>query len=168
MADVPAQPLTPEAARAVVACRRLTIPASALVLGLGGLIPFFASASVFAFGPPQLAGPGLLWLITYAAAVLSFLGGVRWGAEITRTDHPGWRTLLGSVLPALIACGLLAAPFATPEWQLSGFLLAYLGCWLWDVRSGLLPAWYERLRTLLTLGAAIALGVALEHALSVA
>ena len=50
---------------------------------------------------------------------------------------------------------------------LSGFILAFLVCWLWDVRSGGLPPWYEKLRTLLTLGAVVALGVALEHALSV-
>lgn len=155
------------AERCVEPAPRLTIPAPAWVLGLGGLIPFVVAAGAFAYGPPRLAGPALLALVTYAAAVLSFLGGVRWGAEILHTDRPAWFTLLGSVLPALVGWALLAAPFATPEWQLSGFLAAFLGCWLWDLRSGLLPPWYERLRTLLTLGAVVCIGVALEKALSV-
>jgi hypothetical protein len=146
---------------------RITIPAPAWVLGLSGLIPFFVAAGAYAFGPPRLAGPALLALVTYAAAILSFLGGARWGAEILRTNCPGWLTLAGSVLPSLVAWGLLAAPFATPQWQLSGFLAAFLAAWLWDVRSVHLPPWYERLRTMLTLGAVVALGVALEHALSV-
>ena len=74
--------------------------------------------------------------------------------------------MTGAVLPALVGWGLLAAPFATPGWQLSGFILAFLGCWLWDLRSGQIPPWYERIRTLLTFGVVIALGVALEKSLS--
>jgi hypothetical protein len=146
---------------------RITIPAPAWVLGAAGLIPFFAAAGVFAFGPPVYAGPALLALITYSAAILSFLGGVRWGVEILRTDKPRWIALIGSNVPPLLAWGLLAAPFATPEWQLSGFLACFLGQWLWDQTSASLPPWYARLRTLLTFGAAAALGVALEHALRV-
>jgi hypothetical protein len=159
--------MTDETARIVEPCPRMTVPPPAWALGLGGLIPFAVSAGVFGFGEARLAGPALLSLVTYSAAILSFLGGARWGAEIMRTDRPDTFTMVGSVLPALVAWGLLAAPFATPAWQLSGFILAFLVCWLWDVRSGGLPPWYEKLRTLLTLGAVVALGVALEHALSV-
>lgn len=147
---------------------RITVPAPAWVLGAAGLVPFFAGALVYAFGPPVYAGPALLALLTYAAVILSFLGGVRWGVEVMRTDRPRWIAMIGSNLPPLMAWGLLAAPFATPQWQLSGFLVGYLAQWLWDQTSPSLPPWYARLRTLLTFGAAVALGVALEQALSVA
>ena len=151
--------------REVEPAPRISTPAPAWTLGALGLIPFAAASGVYALGEPRYGGPALLALVTYAAAILSFLGGVRWGAEILRTDRPRWLTLGASNVAPLIGWGLLAAPFATAPLQLSGFIAAFLGQWLWDQSSSHLPPWYARLRTLLTLGACLALGVALERAL---
>lgn len=141
------------------------IPRPALTLGLAGLIPFGAAAGMFAFGPPALAGPALLALLGYAATVLSFLGGARWGLEIGR-ETPRMTVLAGSTAPALAAWGLLVAPRLDAVQQLSGFIAAFILQWIWDARALDTPPWYSRLRTLLTLGAAVAMAVALEQAMS--
>ena len=123
------------------------------------------AAGVYAFGDPQLRGPALLTLLGYSAAVLSFLGGVRWGVEIALRRQPRWIVLGAAVLPSLTAWGLLAGSALRTEHQLGGFLAAFLLQWAWDSRAVSPPAWYPRLRTLLTLGAVLALAVALEATL---
>ncbi|MBC6980143.1 DUF3429 domain-containing protein [Caulobacter sp. 17J80-11] len=141
-------------------------PAIALVLGWLALLPFPIAAGVYAMGAPNLAGPALLTLLTYSTAVLSFLGGVRCGAEITR-EQPRWSGLALAAAPPLVGWALLALPFLTAPWQLGGFTVAFLLQWASEVHAPLdTPAWYRRLRTPLTLGAAIALAVALEQAIS--
>ena len=143
-------------------------PNSAAGLGALGLIPLFAASGAFAFGPPSLAGVALLTLTAYSAAVLSFLGGIRWGVEIALFRQPRWSVLAVSNLAPIVAWLLVAAPGAIgiSEGQaLGGFILAFLLQWAWDSRSISPPAWYPRLRTLLTLGAVLALAVALEATL---
>ena len=139
-----------------------TPPAPALILGLLGLLPFFAGAGVYAFGSPELGGPGLLTLLTWSAAVLSFLGGTRWGVEIAENPDPRWSVLTLSVLPPLAAWLLLAAaPLAQTERQLGGFIAAFALQWLWDSRAKDPPRWYGGLRTFLTAGAVVSLVLAL-------
>ena len=143
-------------------------PAAAAALGALGLIPFALGAGLFGYGPEGLRGPALLTLLAYSAAILSFLGGVRWGVEIAIHRKPRWGVLAASNLPPLAAWLLLAAGggFGLTEVQaLGGFLLAFLLQWAWDSRSNTLPAWYPRLRTLLTLGAVLALAVAIQASL---
>lgn len=140
-------------------------PAPPLTFGWLGLLPFPMAAGLYALGG-RLAGPALLALLTYAAAVLSFLGGVRWGVEIVR-EQPRWRKLAVAAAPPLAAWALLALPFLTAPWQLGGFIAAYLLLWLADAQApDEAPPWYRRLRTPLTLGAVVALAVALEQAMS--
>ena len=142
-------------------------PAAALVLGLLGLIPFFAGAGVYAWGPPNLGGPGLLTLLAWSAATLSFLGGARWGVEIAARPEPRWSVLAASILPPAAAWLLLAAaPLAYTERQLGGFLAAFVLQWLWDLTAKDPPRWYGRLRTVLTAGAVLALTLALWKTLA--
>ncbi len=123
------------------------------------------AAGVYGYGAPALRGPALLTLLTYSAAVLSYLGGVRWGVEIALRRQPRWIVLGAAVLPSIAAWALLAGSTLTAELQLGGFLAAFLLQWAWDSRAVSPPAWYPRLRTLLTLGAVLALAVALEATL---
>lgn len=140
------------------------IPRPALLLGLGGLIPFAAGAAI-SFAPnAELARHGLMALTFYAAVILSFLGGVRWGALIAapalesgQQDLP-WSGMILSVMPSLVAWpALLLRPAPALILLLAGFLIQF---WL-DViaaREGRLPRWYGlRLRTLLSAGAITAL-----------
>lgn len=131
------------------------------LVGLAGLVPVFGSAAVFAFGPPQLAGPGLLSLMALAAATLSFLGGVRWGYEMS-APRPHGAVMVLACLPAAAAWALLALPITDTRIQIGGFIAAYAVQGLWD-QAGV-PAWYRRLRGLTTLGVLAALGLALWKA----
>ncbi|MEO1038827.1 MAG: DUF3429 domain-containing protein [Pseudomonadota bacterium] len=146
-------------------------PASALILGFGGLIPFFAGpVGLMIGGPAAIQAANALPI--YAAVILSFLAGGRWAGELMlRGDAPrtgvlvlaislalaGWIAVILQVWngPALPFNGELAG------WGvlISGFLIQYL----WDraaVRDGALPAWYLPLRLLLTLGAVASLAAA--------
>jgi hypothetical protein len=138
-------------------------------LGVAGLIPFWAAALAFAFGPPQLAGPALLTLLAYSAAILSFLGGTRWGMEIAVHRPPRASVLVLSNLPALAAWLLLAAGggFGLTEVQaLGGLLLAFVAQGLWDARASDAPHWHRGLRVWLTVGACGALATAVGAALT--
>lgn len=135
------------------------IPASALALGLLGLVPFVAGALSQWVALPMLEPQtGLKLVIVYGAIILSFLGGIRWGTAIGPYDAHRQGTefsmsVLGSLaglaavfLPAIPGLALLAA----------GFLMQGL----WDVTSvdaGRLPGWFGRLRMLLTAGAVVSL-----------
>jgi hypothetical protein len=137
---------------------------TAWALGLLGLIPFAAGAIVFGYGQPLWRGPALLGLLAYATAILSFLGGVRWGCEMNaRAASP--LALTGSNLAPIAGFALLAAPGLTAAWQIGGFVLAFVLQWLWDLQLRGAPPWWPRLRTALTAGVCVCLAVALEAAL---
>ena len=56
-------------------------------LGLAGLIPFWSLAIAKAAGVPLPPGAMDFLLATYAATILSFLGGIRWGAVLRAPDQ---------------------------------------------------------------------------------
>ena len=136
---------------------RRRIPTPALVLGLGGLVPF-AAAGIAAWLPHAgLAAIGLAALGAYGAVILSFLGGVRWGVELfDEAALTRWTPLALSVLPSLVAWAALLAP---PVPGLALLAAGLIGQYALDraaVGDGTLPPWYGRLRTILTAGAAAA------------
>lgn len=135
------------------------IPASALALGLAGLIPFVAGTLALwvplPFIPPAL---GLKLVISYGVIILSFLGGIRWGTAIGPYDS-GRMSLefSASVLGSLAG---LAAIFLPPVPALTLLVSGFLMQALWDVtsvESGRLPGWFGKLRMLLTAGAVVSL-----------
>jgi len=122
-------------------------------LGIAGLIPFI----VFAF-------PGTIFItdievvsasaiVSYAAVILSFLAGARWGAELAvRPDASGHMTLIASMFPPILAWIALLVVFSWHERLgleiLFGGLLVQF---LWDFfASSPLPRWYPKLRLLLS------------------
>lgn len=125
-------------------------------LALAGLIPFTGCATMVAAGGPN-TDAWLTALIAYGAVILSFLGGTRWGAALA-SGAPDPTTLILSNLPALAAWAALL-PLDWPSPIRLGLLSAGLALmWLWDRRRP--PAWYPALRTVATLGALLALGLA--------
>jgi hypothetical protein len=122
-----------------------------LVYGLLGLIPFLAPP-IFAFAQPRSAHLALFIQAQYAALILSFLGGGRWGLAVSKSA-PDTSTISLSMLPSLVALALVALPADARVLQLLGLALALIGQWAWDLRSPGLPQWFPRLRTVLTLGA---------------
>lgn len=139
------------------------IPGAALVLGLAGLVPFVAgAASLWASMPLLPSQTGLRLAIIYGAIILSFLGGIRWGTAIGPYDTGRQaRDFAASVLGSLAG---LAAAFLPAIPALALLIAGFLMQGLWDVMSadaGRLPAWFGRLRMILTGGAVVALVAAL-------
>jgi hypothetical protein len=123
---------------------------AAYTLGLSGLIPFIGlSALCLAGTGPVLGISPRAALVVYGAVIASFLGGIRWGTAL-REPGPSWRDLTLSVVPSLVAwaCLALRAPL-----DLAGLGLLVLVWGLVDQdmpRRGLAPAWFGRLRLLLS------------------
>jgi len=141
----------------------IAVPATALALGLAGLVPFaVGAASLWTPLPILTADLGLKLVTIYGAIILSFLGGIRWGTAIGPYD--GRRQGLEFTTSVLGPLAGVAAAFlpAVPGLTLliAGFLLQAL----WDVtsvESGRLPQWFGRLRMVLTAGAVVSLIAAL-------
>lgn len=135
------------------------------IIALSCLVPFPASALVYAYGPPDLAAGALTLILTWSAVVMGFLGGIRWGLENGRAE-PRWTRLAHTLISPIGGWALLFArgSIDTP-WLLGGFLAAFILQWLFDHTAPDVPARYPRLMTVLTLGACLSLAVALEKAL---
>ena len=127
-----------------------SIPRAPFWLGAFGLIPFLATALLYFFArtseQQQLA---LTAFKFYSAVILSFLGGVRWGAALS---SPDLRLLLSAVLPSLIAAGCLLLP-AADAIPILGLTFLVLG-WADGARAAhaLWPQWFKLLRRLLSAG----------------
>jgi len=143
-----------------------TIPTSALVLGISGLIPFVAGGVLVWLPQLQNIAPTIPPLVFfYAALIVSFLGGVRWGAAMqsATTGTALARELCASVIPTLItlACYILSLPAA-----LAMVLVLVISQGLVDIlaaRQKKLVEWYAPLRLLLSAVAGASLASVLVH-----
>lgn len=141
-------------------------PAALWMIALAAMAPFPVAALLYSFGPPELARPGLTVLLSWAALVVAFLGGVRWGLE-TREAAPRWYRLAFSALTATAALLVLLGRGRLPDvWILGGFLAVFLVQWLFDHQTPDTPARYPTLSTAIAAGACVSLGLALERALN--
>jgi Protein of unknown function (DUF3429) len=138
------------------------VPRTAIRLGFLSLMPLLVCGLVSLAPQYEAARVGALAFTLYAAALLSFLGGIRCGAEIMRApDAPnGWR-LSFSALPALSGWALALFIVLTP--RALGAAAAFSGLfaaqYVWDNRSAAdagAPAWYPVLRQVLTGGVMLA------------
>jgi hypothetical protein len=133
------------------------IPFSALILGLGGAVPFWAGALAFCYSPDELLRVvGLKATLAYGAVILSFLGGIRWGQALNARDGKA-RAFTLSVLASLAGwVALLVPTLPAISLLIAGLMLQAL----WDVvsvQNGRLPEWFGRLRMILTILAVLAL-----------
>ncbi len=138
---------------------RQPIPFTARLLGFLGLLPFILLALLLHFSPePELKIFIGRSLISYAAVIISFLGGVRWGLALhaeTVASQTMHFTL--AVFPSIIAWLLLTARLDT---AIAAFAILYALVGLLDAISlgGLdSPPWYRRLRSMLSILVVIAL-----------
>lgn len=139
-----------------------TVPASAVLLGIAGLIPFVGFAALSVSGTDVGLGTiGLsprTILSAYGAVIASFLGGIRWGVAAAR--GAGWRDYGLAIVPSLLAWAALAAP-APWDLRILGALVLLWGLVDQDLaRRGLMPTWMGRLRLALSAVAGAALLVA--------
>lgn len=79
-------------------------PRPALLLGFAGLAPFVAPPLFMAVTETYCSDLAFAQL-TYGAAILSFLGGARWGFALPEGSpaKPDWVNLANSVVPSLLA-----------------------------------------------------------------
>lgn len=143
------------------------IPRAAVLSGLAGLIPFWATPVIAIL---NLSSHGIIGLegvayTIYGAIILGFLGGVRWGVAMGRSaGAPPEALLVQSVLPSVL--GLFAVMlhlFLGAQWGWALIILGLGAQLAWDRAATTgheLPAWYGRLRNLLTFGA-VSAGLAL-------
>lgn len=141
------------------------------LLGNLGLLPFFglAVATWLPLGDAA-ARTVLLALVGYAAVILSFLGAVHWGLALLspQLDKASlWNALGWGVTPSLLGwMALLLAVGGLAPWLVLLFLIGdFIVCRLMD--SALMRLFpdsspgYLALRTRLTAGVVLALGIAL-------
>ena len=126
----------------------------AWLLAICGFLPFGLLAMSLFFlskGDPNY-GLAHNALTTYGAVILSFLGGIRWGAAMRSPITDGSvRVLLFAVMPSLI--GWFSLYLSSP-YVFAVQALAFAGQGAWDAfagEKGSVGMWYVKLRTVLTL-----------------
>ncbi|MGF1453786.1 MAG: DUF3429 domain-containing protein [Alphaproteobacteria bacterium] len=138
--------------------RDTRVPKPAAFLGFFGAVPFVAGAVLIWLVPSSQATIPLLGQSFYAAVILSFMGGVRWGLAMVGELPSRFGPLALSVTPALMAWAallvLMLLPGAGAPVALVLMILGFAGL-LWSdlraSRAGVAPAWYPNLRIPLTL-----------------
>lgn len=145
--------------------KAVTKPASQTVaarLGYAGLIPAIV-LSLWLFGIPDdhpWRDQTVMLLTGYAAVVLSYLGGIRWGITLAEPGEDAPNTFALSVLPAL---GGWAALFVPPPYSFVLLAVAFAAHGAWDTLSaqqGRIPDWFARLRMQLTAGIVVTMIIA--------
>lgn len=137
------------------------LPRIAVRLGFLGLAPLAISALVSLYArAPDVAHLGVVSFAIYAAALLSFLGGVRCGFELMAAPaSPSVRRLFLSALPVLAGWALALFVVIQPSGVSAAAAFAGLFALqqMWDHRSAEAgaPAWYPMLRRALTGGTMI-------------
>jgi Protein of unknown function (DUF3429) len=138
-----------------------------ILLGVTGLIPFFASGLAAVSAGYDQSLSVILALIGYGALVLSFLGGVHWGfalmaeadededtARSPATLQTIRKRFAFSVLPALAGWfALLVALVTQPALSLAVLIAAFIATLVAEVqaaRRDLVPTPYMGLRWVLT------------------
>lgn len=118
-------------------------------LGAAGLVPFLLALLLAFFGrTPEQRELGARAFVLYSGVILSFLGGIRWGAAL---PAPSFRLLALAVGPSLLAFGALLLPLA-PAVVILGVSFAVVG--LVDSTRGahaLWPQWFKQLRMRLSI-----------------
>jgi hypothetical protein len=134
------------------------LPSIAMLLGIGGLIPFLVCALGALANPPPNDELSLMALIAYGAVILAFLGGVHWGfgleeAGTATGDVQRARFGLG-VLPSLMGwVALLVAILSYSRVALAFLTLGYILTTMVEARAsryGYMPRGYMGLRWVLS------------------
>ena len=134
------------------------IPRSALLLGLAGVLPFvwgaltLLSPALGDWALDTLGGrfTGPYVQLYYGVVILAFMSGVLWGFATKATGEQATTGYVLSVIPALWA--FFMTGIGTKASGVS-LIVGFLGLLMIDAafaRWGLAPAWWMKLRVLLT------------------
>ena len=139
--------------------RQTTVPSQALLWGWAGVLPFAMAAGAIGFAGTDVAQVAAQILVPYGAIILTFMGGAHWGIATRQSADYAWLYTTG-ILPSLVAVVAISLPLLPAIAVLAVGLVALLLGDLVLVRRDLLPAWYGRLRTQLTVAVLVCLAVA--------
>jgi hypothetical protein len=121
-------------------------------LGFAGLVPFILLALSCWVVNVEVLPTFVTSQQVFSIVILSFLGGIHWGATMVSGDLTAEQTkraLSWSVVPTMIAClGTMFGPF-----DLAVLMAGFLGSYQVDKRLFKwykLPEWFIRLRFILT------------------
>ena len=136
---------------------------SVLIVGYGVLVPLVAMAMVVVMTYPANGVANVLKVeITYGAALLSFLGGIRWGiALMAGAEHLHFRPLAAVTLILPLAWVTI---FMQPPVALAMLMAGYLVVALGERAGGEttpVPLWYHALLKPFTILVEVALGLTL-------
>jgi hypothetical protein len=135
------------------------------IFALAGAAILAGITAMLLSGQTAIRIPAIAALVTFAAVILSFLGGIEAGLALREeagTEGTRTRALGLSVVPALAAWGVFWLP--SPHWQLGAALALFVVVWgsdLWLARQGLIPSWFVDMRTAVTAAVCVILGAAL-------
>lgn len=139
-----------------------TLPGPVLALGAAGLLPPLVGIVLRVSGSLPLDTRTVSLLLAaavlYGGLILSFIGGMWWGAACARRTDAAlrpWLTL--AVMPSLIALAALVASMFNPRVGSGILAVALVATLLVDrrlVQNRMVPAWWMRLRVPLSLGLA--------------
>jgi hypothetical protein len=132
-------------------------PRTVLVYGLLGILPFWSAPAATVLAP-DFAGIAAVIEAVYAALILSFLGGARWGLAL-RDATPDPAVVGLAMTPTLAGLAILVFTHGEIRFQLLALAAVLTLSWSWDFTAEGLPPWYAGLRTVLTLGAVGGLSV---------
>ena len=133
-------------------------------LTLAGALPFIGF-TLLTIGEPHVeerVEVATVILMVYAAVILSFLGGIRFGMEVRDPADGAGANVAWSVIPSLAGWGLVVLTYVVVLFGGSGFVgwafalfALFFGLqYAWDaasVRVGEAPAWFGPLRRRITL-----------------
>ncbi len=129
-------------------------------LGWAGLVPFGLAALGTHTGIDALVLYGFFGGTAYGAVILSFLGAVHWGLAMHGDRNSYW--YIWSITPAL--GGFASLLIFDVEMRIIALIPLFGLAWSADRQAanrGLIPNWYMRLRSMLTIGAVISLAAML-------
>lgn len=124
-------------------------------LGYAGVLPV-AGLLLAAWINPAWQQPSMTFASSYAALILSFIGGIHWGFATSGIGSA--KTFAISVIPSLWAWAALACPAA---YTLGALIIGLIVFLIYERNSELarsFPSWYLPLRLRLTLGLSLGLG----------
>jgi hypothetical protein len=136
----------------------------AWVFAIAGALIFAGITAALLSGDNHIRIPAIAALVTFAAIILSHLGGIEGGLALREeagNEQTRAMALVLSILPALAAWGVLWLP--SPQQQIGASLALFIAVWaadLWLARQGVIPSWFVDLRTAVTAVVCVILGVA--------
>lgn len=126
-------------------------PTAPLSFGLLGLVPF-AAVPIYMYSTGVYIPDLAFTQLAYSASILSFIGGIRWGTLLEKSND--WKQYTYSILPSVAAWLALLVP---GRWSILWALTSLQGFAFYDVTTPGYPLWFKGLRVLLTMVSSLTL-----------